>query len=82
MAKSNQSVGSRSLFGASKLVFVNPRTKMIVKKRAINDSAILDNAGVIEIGLISDSMHRAGVTWNRAYSRNPPLKRNSTTSNR
>ena len=55
MAKSNQSMGSRSLFGASKPVFVNPSTKMIVKKRAINDSAILDNAGVIEIGLISDS---------------------------
>jgi hypothetical protein len=28
---------------------------MIVKKRAINDSAILDTARVIEIGLISDS---------------------------
>ena len=69
MAKSNQSVGSRSLFGASKLVFLNPSTKIIIKKRAINDSAILDNAGVIEIGLISDSMHRAGVTFGIGLTR-------------
>mgnify|MGYP005605911673 CR=1 FL=1 len=61
MAKSNQSVGSRSFFGVSKLVFVNPSTKMIIKKRAINDYALF-RAGVIEIGLISDSLHRAGVT--------------------